>query len=194
MAKVRARVTGHRKRYIHNTLENATHFIKGVIENKVKEDKRGGLGFDYMICAVMLAFDFEAKLNFMGARYVKPWNERMRWKAKANHVFKVIGIEPDWTKRPYASLEKMKIFRDTIAHGKPLDENLDYEVIDEEDKIKASLNLRQAWEGMVTHEEVMQSYDDTEQVWKDMIEKSQIDIHELLDQVDVSVKILERMS
>jgi hypothetical protein len=104
MSKVRARVSGHRKLYIHNTLEGAAHFIKEVIEKKIKEGKRDGLGFDYMTFAVMMAFDFEAKLNFMGARYAQPWNEWMRWKSKANHVFKAIGIEPDWTKRPYISL------------------------------------------------------------------------------------------
>jgi hypothetical protein len=193
MAKVRARVTGHRRLYIHNTLEGAAHFIKGVIEKKIEEGRRDGLGFDYMTYGVMLAFSFEAKLNFIGAKYAKPWNESMRWKAKANHVFKAIGIEPDWAKRPYASLEKMKVFRDTIAHGKPFEEDLDYEITGEEDEIRSSLNLRQAWEAMVTHEEVMQSYDDTEQVWQDMIAKSQIDVHELLDQAELGIKILQRL-
>jgi hypothetical protein len=193
MAKVRARVTGHRKLYIHNTLEGAAHFTKGVIEKKIKEGKRDGIGFDYMICAVMLAFSFEAKLNFMGAKYAKPWNEWTIWKTKANHVFNAIGIKPDWTKRPYTSLEKMKAFRDKIAHGKPLKEDLDYEVTGEQDEIRASLNLRQAWEAMVTHEEVMQSYDDTEQVWQDMIKKSQIDVHELIDQAEFSIEVLQRL-
>jgi hypothetical protein len=193
MAKVKARVTGKRKLYIHNTLEGAAHFIKGVIEEKIKEGTRDGIGFDYMICAVMLAFSFEAKLNFMGAKYAKPWNESMRWKAKANHVFKAIGIDSDWTIRPYTSLEKMKVFRDTAAHGKPLEEDLNYEVTGEQDEIRASLNLRQAWEGMVTHDEVMQAYDDTEVVWKDMIVKSQIDVHELLDQAEFSIEVLQRL-
>jgi hypothetical protein len=193
MAKVKARVTGHRKLYIHSTLEGAAHFIKGVIEEKVKEGKRDGLGFDYMTCAVMLAFSLEAKLNFMGAKYAKPWNELMRWKAKANHVFKAIGIEPDWTKRPYVSLEKMKVFRDTVAHGKPLEETLDYEATGEEAEIRASLNLRQAWEAMISHEEVMQSYDDTERVWQDMVVKSQIDVHELRDQAEFSIQVLQRL-
>lgn len=191
MAKVKARVTGHRKLYIHNTLEGAAHFTKGVIEAKLQEVKRDGLGFDYMTCAMMLAFSFEARLNFMGARYAQPWNEWMRWKAKANHVFKAIGIEPDWTKRPYTSLEKMKVLRDTIAHGKPLEEDLDYLVTGEQEEIRASVNLRQAWEAMVTHEEVMQSYDDTEQVWQDMIVKSQIGVHELIDQAEYAIEILQ---
>jgi hypothetical protein len=45
MAGIRARVTGHRKLYIHNTLENAAHFIKSVIEEKIETDKRDGIGF-----------------------------------------------------------------------------------------------------------------------------------------------------
>lgn len=39
MAKVKARVTGHRKVYIHNTLENAAFFLKNTIERKIKEEE-----------------------------------------------------------------------------------------------------------------------------------------------------------
>lgn len=116
MAKVKARVTGHRKLYIHNALENAAFFTKQTIEKKLKDGIRDGIAFDYMNLGIMLAFDFEAKLNFMGARYVKPWEEKQRWKCKANRVFKAIGVAKDWGKRPYSSLNKIKTFRDTIAH------------------------------------------------------------------------------
>jgi hypothetical protein len=51
----------------------------------------------------------------------------------------------------------MKDFRDTVAHGKPLEEDVDNEGTGEEDQIRASLILRQAWERMFMHEEVMQS-------------------------------------
>jgi hypothetical protein len=72
---VRARVTGQRKLQIHNTLENFADFTKGAIEDKITRKVTNGIGFDYMALGIMLAFDFEAKVNFMGARYVKPWNE-----------------------------------------------------------------------------------------------------------------------
>jgi predicted transcriptional regulator len=63
MGIVKARVTGHRKLHIHNTLENFADFTKGVIEDKIKNNQRDGIGFDYMTLGIMLAFDFEAKVN-----------------------------------------------------------------------------------------------------------------------------------
>ncbi|MBR1216204.1 hypothetical protein [Bradyrhizobium sp. JYMT SZCCT0180] len=194
MGIVKARVTGHRKLHIHNTLENFAGFTKGVIEDKIKRNERDGIGFDYMTLGIMLAFDFEAKVNFMGVRYVKPWNENQRWKDKLKLVFKTLGMSVNWNKRPYTSLVKMKTFRDTIAHGKPVDESVDYETTDEEANIKKTFNLKQAWEDMVTHDEIMQAYDDTEVVWKEMYEKSGIDVNELLDQAEFAIEIRERLS
>ena len=192
MAKVRARVTGHRKLYIHNTLENAASFMKETIERKIKEGNRDGIAFDYINLGVMLAFDFEAKLNFMGVRFVRPWEEKQRWKCKANRVLKSLGIVRDWGKRPYSSLNRMKSFRDNIAHGKPLEEDLDYEATGELEELRKGLNLQQPWEKMVTHEEIMQAYEDTDKVWKDMIEKSGIDVNETLDQGELGIEVLQR--
>jgi hypothetical protein len=194
MGVVRARVTGERKLHIHNTLENFSHFTKGVIEDKIKKGVTDGIGFDYMSLGIMLAFDFEAKVNFMGARYVRPWNEYQKWKDKLKLVFKTLGMTVDWNKRPYTSLTKMKTFRDTIAHGKPVHEKVDYETTDEEANIRKTFNLKQAWEDMVTHEEIMQAYDDTEVVWKEMVTKSGINKHELLDQAEFAIDVRERIT
>lgn len=147
-----------------------------------------------MTLGIMLAFDFEAKVNFMGVRYAKPWNEFQKWKPKLKLVFKTLGMTVDWNKRPYTSLVNMKTFRDTIAHGKPVDEPVDYEVTDDEENIRKTFNLRQAWEQMVTHGEIMQAYDDTEIVWKEMVEKSGIDIFELQDQAEFVIEIKQRLS
>jgi hypothetical protein len=100
----------------------------------------------------------------------------------------------DWNKRPYTSLVNMKNFRDTIAHGKPVDEQLDYEVTDEEENIRKAFNLKQAWEDMVTHDEIMQAYDDTEIVWKEMIQKSGIDVNELDDRAEFAIEVKQRIS
>ncbi|WP_316226956.1 hypothetical protein [Bradyrhizobium sp. SZCCHNS3052] len=194
MGMVRARVTGRRKLHIHNTLESFAYFTKGVVEEKIKNNERDGIGFDYMTLGIMLAFEFEAKVNFMGARYVKPWNEFQKWKPKLKLVFKTLGMAVDWNKRPYTSLVKMKTFRDTIAHGKPVDESVDYEVTDTEENIRKSFNLKQAWEQLVTHDEIMQAYDDTEEVWKEMVAKSGISAFELLDQTEYAIQIKQRLS
>ena len=66
---------------------------------------------------------------------------------------------------------------------------MDYETTDEEANIRKTFNLREAWEEMVTHDEIMQAYDDTEIVWKEMVEKSGIDINDLLDQAEFAIEI-----
>ena len=71
---------------------------------------------------------------------------------------------------------------------------MDYETTDEEANIRKTFNLREAWEEMVTHDEIMQAYDDTEIVWKEMVEKSGIDINDLLDQAEFAIEIRERLS
>lgn len=47
---------------------------------------------------------------------------------------------------------------------------------------------------MVTHGEIMQAYDDTEIVWKEMVEKSGIDIYELQDQAEFAIELKQRSS
>jgi hypothetical protein len=47
---------------------------------------------------------------------------------------------------------------------------------------------------MVTHDEIMQAYEDKEIVWKEMVEKSGIEISELLDQAEFAIYIRERFS
>ena len=186
MAKFR--VQGHRKLYIHNTLDQRAVSAKSDIERKLAEGNREGIGFDYMTCGLMLAFTFEAQINFMGKRFLNPWYEKQRWKAKAEQVFKALTIDYDWTKRPFISLEKMKTFRDTIAHGKPFEPDLD-EVVEAAsiEDARKMFNFTQAWESMMTHEEIMQAYDDTNEAWKLMFQKSGLNVMETLDEVNIII-------
>jgi hypothetical protein len=185
-------VHGHRKLYIHNTLDQGADNAKSDIEKKLAEGNREGIGFDYMTCGLMLAFTFEAQINFMGKRFLSPWHEMQRWKAKAERVFKALTIDYDWKKRPFLSLEKMKTFRDTIAHGKPFEQNLD-EVVEAAsvEEAQKMFNFTQAWESMMTHEEIMQAYDDTDEAWKLMLQKSGLDVMETLDEVNTIITPLK---
>ncbi|WOH78208.1 hypothetical protein RX327_19750 [Bradyrhizobium sp. BEA-2-5] len=177
---------GHRRLYIHNTLDQGAFNAKSAIEKKLLEGNRDGIGFDYMSCGLMLAFTFEAQVNFFGNRILKPWNHYQRWKGKVERVFEVLSIEFDWSKRPFVSLWKMKTFRDTIAHGKAFEQDLNEDVEGASiDEVRKAFNLKQAWESMMTHDEIMQAYDDTNEIWKLMIEKSGIEITETIDQVDI---------
>jgi hypothetical protein len=80
MAKrIRARVTKTRKVYVHNDISQAATTFNNATQEKAKGD-RTGVGYYGMATAVLTAFAFEAKLNFMGAQLVKAkkipeWNE-----------------------------------------------------------------------------------------------------------------------
>jgi hypothetical protein len=181
-------VQGHRRLYIHNALDQGAFNAKSAIDKKLAEGTRDGIGFDYMSCGLMLAFTFEAQVNFMGNRFLKPWNYYQRWKGKVNRVFDALAIEYDWSKRPFLSLWKMKVFRDTIAHGKVFEQDLNEEVEGANvDEVRKRFSLTQAWEAMMTHEEIMQAYDDTDAIWKLMIEKSGLQITETIDQVNINI-------
>jgi hypothetical protein len=129
----------------------------------------------------------------MGARFSKPWNEFQKWKPKAKLVFKALGMKPDWNKRLYRSLVKMKTFRDTIAHGKPVEDDLDYEATDTMEEIRKGFNLRQPWEDMCTHDEIMQAYEDTDVIWKEMLTHSKLEPLDHTDQAEFGAEILERL-
>lgn len=80
--------------------------------------------YDGMACAVMVAFAFEANVNFMGfklheAGKLSSWKEREPFMEKLKKVFGALGILADLDKRPLKSMERMKVLRDTLAHGKP---------------------------------------------------------------------------
>lgn len=181
-------VQGHRKLYIHNVLDQGADNAKTDIEKKLAAGDRTGIGFDYMTCGLMLAFTFEAQLNFMGQRFVKPWHEFERWKGKAEKVFKALSIDCDWSKRPFLSLERMKTFRDTIAHGKPFEQNMDEEVeAGSVEEVRKMYNFTQAWETMMTHDQIMEAYNDTDEAWKLMFQKSGLNVLETLDEVNTII-------
>src|SRR6266851_4430915 len=76
LEKVRARMTQTARFYIHNDLSMAAlHFKDNIDAKESGEDARGGKTYEYMACAVMLAFTFEAKVNFLGWKLIPEWQE-----------------------------------------------------------------------------------------------------------------------
>ncbi len=114
--KVRARITQTARLYIHNDLSMAAlHFKDNIDAKESGEDGRGGKTYEYIACAVMLAFTFEAKINFLGWKLIQGWKEFQPFHDKVDQVFEKLGLELDWGKRPYSSILAMKRFRDEIA-------------------------------------------------------------------------------
>lgn len=63
----KAQVQRDKKLYIHNDLSQAATYFNDTIQDKLKKGSRDAIAFDGMACALMVAFAFEANLNFMGS-------------------------------------------------------------------------------------------------------------------------------
>ena len=121
---LRAHVQRDTKVYIHNDLSQAASYFNNIIQAKDAEGKKDAIAFDGMACALMVAFAFEANLNFMGSYLLKEgklreWNERQSFTKKLEKVFGTLGIAIEKGARPLSSMQRMKTLRDTLAHGKP---------------------------------------------------------------------------
>lgn len=167
--------------FIHNDLDSAAHYFAQIIRTKLEAGERGGIAFDCIACATMIAFSFEAYLNFFGHKLVPEWQERQRTDDKIKQVLAKLNITPDWSRRPYSGVRAMKALRDTFAHGKPVQFELDVEeeaLIGELDGKRASFSAD--WEKQAQPELVQQAYEDLTTLWKEMLEASGLELFEAM--------------
>jgi hypothetical protein len=168
--KIKARVQTDKKIYIHNDLsQGATYFND-----------------------VMVAFAFEANLNFMGNYLHKmgkigSWEEKAKYYKKLDKVFGAIGIKVEKDKRPLRSMERMKALRDTSAHGKPVELKGDDEKDGTQEELRKSANLAADWEAKVKPEVVAEMVSDLDELWKLMIQKSGIPVYDTMTQGETSI-------
>src|SRR5712672_3496162 len=116
---LKAKITGKAEVYLHNHLANSAYWFKRQIEKKIEDGKRDGIAFDYLACAVSIAFTNEAHINFFGMKCVKGFIERDPIESKVAAVFNAFKMPIVWETRPLSSFRAMKNLRDTLAHGKP---------------------------------------------------------------------------
>jgi hypothetical protein len=165
---------------IHNDLDSAALYFTQNVKDKVEAGVTDALTFDCMAAGSMLAFSFEAYLNFMGARFIGHWNERADYHTKIDKVFQYLKISPDWSRRPFSSISAMKKLRDTLAHGQPETVEDEKDVIDNADGQKGKkIDLSGKWERLCSPDMIINAHDDLEEVWKQMIEKSCLDIMDI---------------
>src|ERR1700686_2956722 len=119
MEKFAVKIRDNAHIYIHNTLQNTAWFLKEEIDNLIKE-KGEAIGLKIMACLVMLAFAFEARINFLGFKaYGEKWEERRPYLDKVKRIARKLGVKLSHESRPYLTIKELKQFRDTMAHGKP---------------------------------------------------------------------------
>src|SRR5690349_10913852 len=108
MEIIKVRRQQHNRIYVHNDLSNAAFHFKELIEKKLTAGDRVGIAYDYMACVLMLAFAFEAKINFLGSKLIDKWKERQPFNDKLDEVLATLKLDVDWTKRPWSSVKGLK--------------------------------------------------------------------------------------
>ena len=191
--KIRALREGKRFVYIHNDLSTAAWYFKERFEEKLKKGERDGIAFDIMACLVMLAFTFEAKLNFLGDRLIEDWNERMAFDKKVSTVFDHLKIARDEKQRPYSSMELLKQFRDTLAHGKPIKEEFSEIVEGKPEELDRRIDLSGAWEKDCNEDVARAASEDLDIIWKDLIKAAGLNIYDTMHQGEGGLTFIERL-
>ena len=192
MEKIRARHQGNKSIYVHNDLSNAAHHFKEQIESKLRIGDRKGITFDHMACLMTLAFTFEAKANFLGHKLVSRWKERQPFNDKLATILDHLNVEPDWSTRPYSSILRMKEFRDSIAHGKPVEIEFDEEVVFSEEEVDRKIDLDGEWVEFCSNENVFNTYDDIEEIWQDLIDRSSLQLFDTITHGSSGLTFIEK--
>jgi hypothetical protein len=193
---LKARIKTDAKIYIHNDLsQGATHFDQ-VIKEKLRKGDRDGIGFDGMACALMIAFAFEANLNFMGNKLfqngkITAWDEMAKFTKKRDKVFKAIGVPVEEDKRPLSSMMRMKKLRDTLAHGKPAEFKTEEEKEGTREELTKGSVLAADWQEEIKPEVVAECLTDLDDLWKQMVIASGIPVIETITQGEKTVTFTE---
>jgi hypothetical protein len=194
---IRARVRKTKKVYVHNDLSQAATYFNETAQVKFKKGERDGIKFDGMATALMVAFAFEAKLNFMGSQLKKAnkltsWNEFQSFEKKRKIVLNALGMSTDVSKRPLAAMERMKKLRDTLAHGKPIELVTEEIVVGtpEEIDLASGAELWAGWENDCTPQSVAEALGDLDVLWKEMMEKSGLGVFDTMTQGEGSIDVI----
>jgi hypothetical protein len=78
---------------------------------------------------------------------------------KVDQVLAHLKIVPDWNKRPYSSIKSMKDFRNSVAHGKPVE--IEYDQTVPADELDRRIDLSGEWQKACSAEAVDAGFADT---------------------------------
>lgn len=154
---------------IHNDLANASHYFMRRIADRHAADDREGISLEMMAGLTMTAFWIEAGVNYLGSTKVNGWVERESGQKKLVRLLEALSMRPDMTTRPWSVVSRLKNFRDTLAHGKPetlADEQI---VVKPFGFANRPEPLESEWVKALTAENVVESYEDTNTIWLEML-------------------------
>lgn len=176
--KMRVELTQEQAAYIHNDLGNTAYYFKQRIVERLAKDDRDGIFLEMTAGLTMTAFAMEAAVNFVGDWIFKEdWRERDASLKKVKRVFTELRIDFGGFKdRPFSSVVHLKELRDTLAHGKPERMTSREITVGTYDELYAKPLIAGGWESMVTPENVVNWYDDMDDIWHRMLKAASIEV------------------
>ena len=177
--------------YIHNDLMNAADFLKNKIDERIKKGDRDGIALEIMACLSIMAFAFEAQMNFLGFKLIQNWEERKPYLLKFERVAKKLGVDVNYESRPHSTVKELKEFRDTLAHGKPKEIKGESEEIITREELERRDLLKAEWQDSLTEEFLGRVHEDTESIWRQFLEKSKLSIIDTITSGERNVQVIE---
>jgi hypothetical protein len=181
MAKIKVHLKAHRR------------IFKNRVDTRIAQDDRDGVGLEIIAGLTLLAFEVEARFNFLGAKLIADWDERAPAIVKVKKVCKRLVIAPNFSVRPYLSVAKLKDFRDTLAHGKPEEKTFDDEVVATAEELEARGILHADWEAYVDQGFFDEAYSDAERIWKELLAKSGLTVFDTLTHGGSQMSFIEHI-
>jgi hypothetical protein len=177
--------------YIHNDLMNAADVLKGKIDERSKKGERDGIGWEIMACLTIIAFAFEAQMNFLGFKLIQNWEERKPYLLKFERVAKQVSVKVDYGSRPHSTVKELKDFRDTLAHGKPKEIKVEREDVITREELERRDLLKAEWQDSLTEEFLARAYDDMEDIWREFLERSGLSVIDTITSGERAVQVIE---
>ena len=155
--------------YPHNDLFNTAHYHLGVINEKVDNDKKDAISLDCISCIIALSFGIEAFVNFLGEKKINDWDEREKFEKKIRKIHKDVGYKFDKGKEPFKTVWKLKLLRDSMAHGKPKRAN-----VGAKSKEELWAHMKTSWDDSMNPEFVNDAYDKVKEWKKELLKAADL--------------------
>lgn len=154
---------------------------------QIATDQREGSYYTTMASILLTAFTLEAYLNHLGQRIIPFWEqiEVIRVLDKYSVLCTHLGVEPNFSERPYQTLKSLFRFRNAIAHGKSV-------VLEEQKMVSASSNPsehtpRTEWEEYSTEANAIRAREDIQEVIAELHLTAGLGKHPFVSAAAVSV-------
>ena len=153
----------------HNSLETLAKYHVGVVRDKLSSGNTHRIGLDCVSAVVAMAFAVEAIMNFVGAKKVSEWRERKPFHTKVTVLQVRLQFKFDDSIEPFKTLSILKEARDRMAHGQPVE----FEVQVESNQ-QVGKAMQPVWASASTPQFVLAAYDQVNDFKKVLFKKARI--------------------